>query len=110
MTSSTARRGRVRRTRFATRTSKRSARGVGRPWRVSASLERMRRMRAEDERGLEEELVDVPRARLVRGEAVVLRSIRQLVAETKAQELGGIEADVRLDGPLPAADQLLHVV
>src|SRR5438128_1963738 len=70
----------------------------------------MRGMRAEDERRLEEQLVDVARARLVRREAEVLRSLRELVAETEAQELRRVEAQIRLEGPLAAANRQLGVV
>src|ERR1051326_7207204 len=73
-------------------------------------LERMRRMGAENERGLEEDLVDVPRGRLVVRESRVLASLRELVAQTESQELRRKEADVRLDRLLAAAYQLLRVV
>src|SRR5438876_4857387 len=70
----------------------------------------MRRMGAENERGLEEDLVDSARARLVRREPLVLAPVRQLVPEPEAQELGRIEADVRLDGLLASPEELLHVI
>src|SRR5438045_3379927 len=72
--------------------------------------ERMRRMGAEDERGLEKQLVDAPRARLVRGEADVLAPLRELVPQTESQELRRIEADVRLDRLLATAHELLRVI
>src|SRR5437773_4074182 len=70
----------------------------------------MRRMGAENERGLEEDLVHLSRARLVRREPLVLASVRQLVPEPEAQELGRIEADVRLDRLLASPEELLHVI
>src|SRR5207247_3231573 len=70
----------------------------------------MRRMGAENERGLEEDLVDFARARFVRRESVVLASVRQLVPEPEAQEFGRKEADVRLDRLLASPEELFHVV
>src|SRR5438477_1004936 len=67
-------------------------------------LERVRRMGAENERGLEEQLVHESRAAAiaVEVEQIALRAIGVLVADPEAQELGGIEAHVWLHGPLIA--------
>src|SRR5689334_663260 len=77
----------------------------------SSSLERMRRVGAQDEGGLEEDLVDLPGARLVVGEAVAVGSLGVLVAEPEAEELRGHEREVGPDGPLPPAhDRVLGPV
>src|SRR5437016_14614316 len=70
----------------------------------------MRGMGTENERGLQEQLVDVARTRVVAGEAGVLTAFRQLVAETEPKDLRGIEADVRLDRVLASPQRLLDVV
>src|ERR1044071_1531418 len=77
----------------------------------SSSLERVRRMGAQDERGLEEDLVDLAGARVVVGEAVAVRPLGVLVAEAEAEELGGHEREVGTDRPLPPAhDRVLGPV
>src|SRR5499425_2883044 len=68
-----------------------------------SSLERVRRMGAQDERGLEEDLVDLAGGRVVVAEAVPLVSLRVLVAQAEAEELGGHEGQVRAHRPLVAA-------
>src|SRR5438093_4359866 len=62
----------------------------------------MRRMGAENERGLEEPFVHDPTAAAVAVEVeqVAMRALGVLVAQAEPQELGGIETHVRLDGPL----------
>src|SRR5581483_3307530 len=62
----------------------------------------MRGMCAQDERGLEEQLVHKSRAAPVACGIEPLLPVGVLVGQTEAQKLGRKEADVRLDGPLPA--------
>src|SRR5712691_3398165 len=62
----------------------------------------MRGVRTEDERGLEEQLVDDPAATAVEIEAAAMGAIRMLVGETEPQEFRREEGHVRLDRPLPA--------
>src|SRR6266508_14645 len=63
-------------------------------------LERMRRVGAENERGLEQKLVDAPGTAAVQVDAVAARPLGVLVAQPKAQELGGHEGKIGLHGPL----------
>src|SRR5436309_15977047 len=69
-----------------------------------ASSEGMRRMGAEDERCLEQDLVQLPRARVVQVERVASlgTAVRVLVRDPEAQELRRPECQVRLYRPLPA--------
>src|SRR2546422_11084979 len=61
-------------------------------------------MGAQNERGLEEQLVHDPTAAAVAVEAgqVAMGTLGVLVAEAEAQEFRREEADVRADGPLVA--------
>src|SRR5438105_746575 len=67
-------------------------------------LKGVRRMRAQNERRLEEPFAPDPPTPAGAGEIehVALRAVGVLVGEPKAQELRGIEAHVRLDRPLIA--------
>src|SRR5260370_7308089 len=77
----------------------------------SSSLERMRRVGAHDERGLEEDLIHLPGAPAVVGEAVPVGPLGVLVAEAEAEELRRHEREVRSDRPLtPAHDRVLGPV
>src|SRR5713101_9309491 len=71
----------------------------------------MRRMGAEDERGLEENLVYLPGASSVVREprvATALRALGVLVAEAEPQELRRHEAQIGLHRPLlPGIDRVL---
>src|SRR5919198_5973401 len=62
----------------------------------------MRGMRAENERGLEKQLVDQTRAAAVARRIEALLPVRVLVRQPEAQELRREEAHVWLHGPLPA--------
>src|SRR5215467_14516969 len=64
--------------------------------------ERVRGVRAQDECRLQQQLVDISRAAAVEVDAVAIRSRRVLVAEPKAQKLGGHERQIRTDRPLVA--------
>src|SRR5207249_8719854 len=79
-----------------------SAKYQDRPSHVSCLLEGVRGMGAEDERGLEKELVHGPRAAAVEIEAVTMSAVRALVRRPEAEELGRPETDVGLDRPLGA--------
>src|SRR5215467_12797230 len=76
--------------------------------------ERVGGVSAQDERGLEQDLVDPAGAAAVVGEvqvAAAVRALRVLVAETEAQELRRIVREERLDGPLLArVDRVLRPV
>src|SRR5437899_8836923 len=63
-------------------------------------LEGGRGMGAEDDRGLEKELVHGPRAAAVEIEAVTMSAVRALVRRPEAEELGRPETDVGLERPL----------
>src|SRR5690349_5791770 len=71
----------------------------------SSSLERVRRMGAQDERGLEEDLVDLPGAPAVVGEAGTVGALGVLVAQAEAEELRRHEREVGADRPLAPAHQ-----
>src|SRR5919108_1464966 len=74
-------------------------------------LEAMGGMGAQDERGLEEQLVDDATAAAVGIEAVAVRALGVLVGRAEPQELRREEAHVRLDGPLAARHRrILRVV
>src|SRR5712691_11831660 len=62
----------------------------------------MGRVGAQDEGGLEENLVHLAGARLVVRESVPLVALGVLVAETEAEELRGHEGQVRAGGPFVA--------
>src|SRR6185503_3962018 len=84
--------------------------GWGCAWSLVSS-EGMRRMGAQDEGGLEEDLVHLPGARLVVAEAVAGGALGVLVAQAEAQELGRAERDERPHRPLaPAHDRVLGPV
>src|SRR5688572_13510396 len=67
---------------------------------MAGLLEGVRRVGAEDECGLEEQLVENAAAAGLRAHTV--RALGVLVAEPEAQELRRHEGHVRLHGPLPA--------
>src|SRR2546422_4636376 len=80
----------------------RAARKIRIARRMDRLLEGVRRMGAEDERALEEDLVHPPGARVVQVEGVAsLRAaVGVLVRQPEAQELRRPEREIRLDRPL----------
>src|SRR2546426_3364207 len=67
-----------------------------------APLERMRRVGAQDERGLEEQLAHEPRATTVAGDVERMAAVGVFVTHAEAEELRRIEGYVRFHGPLIA--------
>src|SRR4029453_17539566 len=63
----------------------------------------MRGMRAENEGGLEQDLIDDAGAPAVVAEAVALVPLGMLVAQAEAEEFRGHEGDIGLHRPLPPA-------
>src|SRR5262249_4060968 len=67
---------------------------------ISSILEGVRRVRAQDERGLEEQLVHDSRRSVIGGEQARTIALGVLVTEAEAQKLRGEEAHVGADRPL----------